>query len=74
MTRDELMKEVLNCYKNYYMKKVPQWAAMKGNPLKKSCMVKGMKAIVENSFLKDHMSGLGGMPKGVTQLIEKLGL
>jgi hypothetical protein len=56
------------------MKKVPQWAAMKGNPLKKSCMIKGMKAIVENSFLKDHMSGLGGMPKGVTQLIEKLGL
>ncbi|MHC4997856.1 MAG: radical SAM protein [Planctomycetota bacterium] len=74
MTRDELMKEVLNCYKNYYMKKVPQWAAMKGNPLKKSCIVKGMKAIVENSFLKDHMSGLGGMPKGVSQLIEKLSL
>ena len=47
---------------------------MKGNPLKKSCIVKGMKAIVENSFLKDHMSGLGGMPKGVLKLIETLGI
>ena len=74
MTRDELMKEVLNCYKRYYMKKLTQWATMKGNPLKKSCIIKGMKAIVENSFLKDHMSGLGGMPKGVLSLIEGLGL
>ena len=33
-----------------------------------------MKAIVDNSFLKDHMSGLGGMPKGVMKLIDNLGL
>jgi anaerobic magnesium-protoporphyrin IX monomethyl ester cyclase len=70
MTRDELMKQVLNCYKEYYMKKVPQWAAMKGNDLKRSCMIKGMKAIVENSFLKDHMKGLGGMPASVHKLID----
>jgi anaerobic magnesium-protoporphyrin IX monomethyl ester cyclase len=74
MTRDELMNEVLNCYKNYYMKKAPQWAAMKGNPLKKSCIIKGMKAIIENSFLKDHMKGLGGMPKGVLKLVKNLGI
>ncbi|HEG43386.1 MAG TPA: radical SAM protein [Phycisphaerales bacterium] len=72
MTRDELMQQVLKCYKEYYMKKVPQWAAMKGNDLKRSCMIKGMKAIVENSFLKDHMKGLGGMPDSVHKLINLL--
>ena len=72
MTRDQLMKEVLKCYREYYMKKLPQWASMKGNDLKRSCLIKGMKAIIENSFLKDHMKGLGGMPKGVTKLIKLL--
>ena len=74
MTRDELMKAVLNCYKEYYMTKLPQWAKMKDYPLKKSCILKGMKAIIENSFLKDHMKGLGGMPKGVLKLVENLGI
>ncbi len=72
MTRDQLMKEVLNCYKNYYMNKMPEWVSMKGNDLKRSCLIKGMKAIMENSFLKDHMKGLGGMPKGVLKMMEKI--
>jgi anaerobic magnesium-protoporphyrin IX monomethyl ester cyclase len=74
MTRDELMKEVLNCYKQYYLRKVPQWAAMEGNELKKSCLIKGMKAMMKNSFLKDHMKGLGGMPKKMMELIKQLDL
>jgi len=72
MTREELLQEALKCYRGYYMKKLPQWAAMKDNPLKKSIMIRGMKAIMENSFLKDHMKGLGGMPEGVMKLIESL--
>jgi anaerobic magnesium-protoporphyrin IX monomethyl ester cyclase len=72
MTRDQLMQQILNCYKEYYMKKLPQWAVMKGNPLKRSCLIKGMKAIIDNSFLKDHMKGLGGMPGGVHKLIKNL--
>jgi anaerobic magnesium-protoporphyrin IX monomethyl ester cyclase len=72
MTRDQLMREVLKCYKEYYMKKLPQWATMKNNDLKRSCLIKGMKAIIDNSFLKDHMKGLGGMPKGVRKLIKVL--
>lgn len=72
MTRDQLMQEVLMCYKSYYMKKLPEWAAMKGNDLKRSCLINGMKAIMENSFLKDHMKSLGGMPAHVTKLIKKL--
>lgn len=72
MTRDQLMREVLNCYKTYYMKKLPEWAAMKGNDLKRSCLIRGMKAIMENSFLKEHMKGLGGMPDHVVKLINNL--
>ncbi|MCK5058322.1 MAG: cobalamin-dependent protein [Candidatus Aminicenantes bacterium] len=72
MTRDQLLREVLNCYKTYYMKKLPEWAAMKGNELKRSCLIRGMKAIVENSFLKDHMKGLGGMPDHVLKLLNSL--
>ena len=56
------------------MRKLPQWLAMKGNDLKRSCLLKGMKAIVENSFLKDHMSGLGGMPEHVKKLVSELDL
>lgn len=74
MTRAELMKEVLNCYKEYYMSKVPQWIAMEGNDLKKSCIIKGMNAIMENSFLKDHMNGLGGMPDNIHKLVKSLGM
>jgi anaerobic magnesium-protoporphyrin IX monomethyl ester cyclase len=72
MTRDELLKSVLNCYKNYYMRKLPEWVNMKGNDLKRSCLIRGMKAIVENSFLKDHMQGLGAMPESVKKLIRHL--
>jgi anaerobic magnesium-protoporphyrin IX monomethyl ester cyclase len=72
MTRSELMNEVLGCYKNYYMCMLPQWAKMRGNDLKRSCLIKGMKAILDNSFLKDHMKGLGGMPKSVRKLIDIL--
>ena len=72
MTRDELMEQVLNCYKNYYMEKLPQWYAMTGNDLKRSCLLNGMKAIMKNSFLKDHMSGLGQMPKTIEDYLQKM--
>jgi anaerobic magnesium-protoporphyrin IX monomethyl ester cyclase len=72
MTRDELMREVLTCYREYYMRKLPEWLEMKGNDLKRACLIRGMKAIMENSFLKDHMTGLGGMPEGVRRLVGKI--
>lgn len=72
MERDELLKHALKCYHRYYMRKLPQWAAMTDNPEKKRCLIKGMKAIMENSFLKDHMKGLGGMPKHVLKVMEML--
>jgi anaerobic magnesium-protoporphyrin IX monomethyl ester cyclase len=72
MTRDQLMQEVLNCYKEYYMAKLPQWARMEGNDLKRSCLIKGMKAIMENSFLKEHMKSLGNMPDNLHDIMKKV--
>lgn len=74
MTREELFKEILNCYKNYYMKKLPQWYKMKGNDLKRKCLLNGMKAIVENSFLKNHMSAIGKMPKTIERYLKETNL
>lgn len=72
MTRDELMRAVLNCYRKYYMKKLPEWAKMKDNSIKRSCLIKGMQAIMENSFLKDHMRGMGRMPAHLRSLMRVL--
>lgn len=72
MTREEVFQGVLHCYKEYYMWKLPQWVDMKGEDFKRTILLKGMKAIVENSFLKDHMGGLGEMPENVRKLIAAL--
>ncbi len=72
MTRDEVFGEVLNCYRTYYMRKMPEWLTMRGNELKRRCLLKGMQAIMENSFLKDHMTGLGKMPAKVMKLLEPI--
>lgn len=70
MTRDELFQAGLNCYKRYYMQKVPKWAKMQGNELKRRAIIHGMNAIMQHSFLKDHMKGLGAMPKKVLKLMK----
>lgn len=74
MTRDDLFKSALNCYKNYYMSKLPKWYGMKGNELKRNALLTGMKAIMKNSFLKDHMSEMGKMPDVVEKYLKKLNL
>lgn len=69
MTREEVRQGVLRCYKEYYMWKLPQWMAMKKGDFKRTCLLKGMQAILENSFLKDHMGGLGDMPAEVAKML-----
>ncbi|MHC4251007.1 MAG: radical SAM protein, partial [Planctomycetota bacterium] len=71
MTRQEVLDEVLRCYREYYRGKVPEWLAMEEG-LKRSCLIKGMKAIMENSFLAKHMAGSGGMPAEMRLLLEEI--
>jgi len=72
MTRDEVFREVLNCYRRYYSEKLPRWFAMRGNDLKRSCLLNGMKAIMKNSFLKEHMNSLGKMPITVEEYVKNI--
>lgn len=71
MTTDELFAEVLNCYKKFYFKKIPEWVKLK-NDFKRRYAIQSMKAIMDNSFLKEHVLKLGAMPKRVQRLLESL--
>jgi anaerobic magnesium-protoporphyrin IX monomethyl ester cyclase len=73
MTRDELFKEVLNCYQSFYFYKLPQWTKLKA-PFKRNYALKSMKVILNNSFITQHVPMLGTMPKKVRDLVDKLGL
>jgi len=70
MTRDEVFKAVLECYKTYYMRKLSQWDALE-DEFKKELLFRGLKAIAENSFLKKHMSRMGTMPAEIEKYISK---
>jgi len=66
MTRDEVFREVLWCYKTYYMKKLSDWDGLQ-DTFKQELLFRGLKAIMENSFLKTHMGSMGEMPEEVTK-------
>jgi anaerobic magnesium-protoporphyrin IX monomethyl ester cyclase len=68
MTREEVFKAVLECYKTYYMRKLSQWDALE-DEFKKELLFRGLKAIAENSFLKKHMSKMGKMPAEIEKYI-----
>ncbi len=61
MTLKQVFDEVLNCYKEFYMSKIPEWLKIK-NDFKKKYLINSMKAILKNSFLKNYLSGLGKLP------------
>jgi anaerobic magnesium-protoporphyrin IX monomethyl ester cyclase len=70
MSREEVFKAVLECYKTYYMRKLSQWDALE-DEFKKELLFRGLKAIAENSFLKKHMSRMGKMPAEIERHIVK---
>lgn len=70
LSREEVFREVLRCYKTYYMNKLPQWETLK-DEFKKELLFKGLRSIVQNSFLREHMSTMGKMPVAVEKLIAK---
>lgn len=71
MSREELFKEVLHCYQDFYFYKLSQWKDLT-DPFKKSYVLKSMKVILNNSFITQHVPMLGTMPKKVKDLIRAL--
>jgi anaerobic magnesium-protoporphyrin IX monomethyl ester cyclase len=66
MSREEVFQEALRCYKNYYRAKIPQWNNLK-DAFKKNLLFQGLRAMMQNSFLRRHMSGMGTMPAEIAQ-------
>jgi len=66
MTTDELMKEIINCYRKFYMGKLKRVPTM--SPFKRDYFMITMKLLMENSYLKQYMGGLGKMPAEVARL------
>ena len=69
MTTDELMKMVIDCYRNFYMGKLKRVPTMTKS--KRDYFMITMKLLMDNSYLKQHMGGLGNMPAEVDELLAK---
>lgn len=69
MTTDELMTQVIDCYRRFYMGKLKQVPQM--SKFKRDYYIVTMKLLMENSYLKQFMGGLGKMPAEVESLMGK---
>lgn len=70
MTKQELMDAVIDCYRRFYMGKLAKVPTM--TPAKRAYFMVTMKLLMENSYLKQYMGGLGDMPEEVKRLMGKL--
>ena len=66
MSREAVLQEALSCYKKYYLTKVPQWNGLK-DEFKKNLLFKGLRAMMQNSFLRRHMAAMGTIPAEIAQ-------
>lgn len=73
MTREELFRQVVNCYRTFYMNKLPQWFA-NTDTYRRDYLLGSMKEMLERSFLKDHGRGLGKIPAEVERYLKIAGL
>ncbi len=71
METDELMAQIIDCYRRFYMGKLKQVPFMTKE--KRDYFVITMRLLMENSYLKEHMGGLGGMPAEVANLLQGVG-
>lgn len=71
MTTDELFSHVLQCYREFYFGKIPEWIKLRDG-FKRQYAVQSMRAIMDNSFLQQHVLSLGKMPKLVKDLMKQL--
>jgi len=71
MTRDELMSAVIKCYMDFYMSRLPLWAAEK-DKFKRAYMLRSAKLIMQNSFITKHIPGGLKMPATVRKAIDRL--
>ncbi|KXS44346.1 MULTISPECIES: B12-binding domain-containing radical SAM protein [unclassified Candidatus Frackibacter] len=61
MSRDELLEEVYNCFKTFYMQKMKDYLQMEDS-FKKKYMMRSIKILLEDSFLTEKL-GVANMSK-----------
>ncbi|MCE5204404.1 MAG: B12-binding domain-containing radical SAM protein [Actinomycetia bacterium] len=72
MTTDELMTQIIECYRRFYMGKLKTVSSM--SKFKRDYFMVTMKLLMENSYLKQFMGGLGEMPAEVRSMLADMGL
>jgi anaerobic magnesium-protoporphyrin IX monomethyl ester cyclase len=72
MTTGELMDEIMRCYREFYMGKLEKIDSM--TPEKREYFLVTMKLLMENSYLKQWITGFGRMPEVVHAKLAKWGL
>jgi anaerobic magnesium-protoporphyrin IX monomethyl ester cyclase len=72
MTTEELMDEVINCYRTFYLGKLAQIDDM--TPEKREYFLVTMRLLMENSYLKQYIRGFGRMPQMIRDKLAKWGL
>ncbi|MFC2011250.1 cobalamin-dependent protein [Chloroflexota bacterium] len=71
MTREELFQQAINCYRQFYMRKLPQWFRM-ADSFRREYLIRSMKEMLKRSFLKEHGNGLGKIPVQVEKYLKKI--
>jgi anaerobic magnesium-protoporphyrin IX monomethyl ester cyclase len=71
MTRTELFEQAINCYRQFYINKLPQWFEMT-DPVRREYLIRSMKEMLDRSFLVNHGMGLGKIPDQVAKYLEKM--
>ncbi|MDI6715825.1 MAG: cobalamin-dependent protein [Actinomycetota bacterium] len=65
MDRDELFNKILDCYRQFYTRKLSKWNLEK-DAFRRAYFFKSMELLMENSFLKKYHANLGKIPELVT--------
>lgn len=69
MTMEELNKAIVDSYRDYYMSKLDDYTKIKDD-FKREYLIRSMKVMMDNSFLKKYISDLGEMPDEVKKIIK----
>jgi anaerobic magnesium-protoporphyrin IX monomethyl ester cyclase len=70
MTLEEFDRAMIDCYRGFYMHKYAEMKFEEKDEFKKNYMIKSMKLMMTNSFIKKKMGSLGEMPEEVKKIIE----
>lgn len=68
MTEEEIRTCMIDCYRRYYMDKLADFNVEK-DPFKREYLLRAMQMMMDNSFLRQYLSGLGEIPEVVKKLL-----